>query len=66
VFSTVVALAFAFSLFAMFYLPLKNPQAHIAVWFEISLASLGYIVGMLAGLFGIPLPVPPSSKTSAD
>jgi hypothetical protein len=52
-------LAFAFSLFAMFYLRLKNPQAHIAVWFEISLASLGYIVGMLAGLFGIPLPVPP-------
>ncbi len=65
-FSAVVALALAFSLFAMFYLRFKNPQADIAVWSDISLACLGYIVGILAGLFGVPPPVPPHRKTSAN
>jgi len=65
-FSAVVALALAFSLFSMFYLRLKNPQADIAMWLDISLACLGYIVGILAGLFGVPPPVPPGRKTSAN
>jgi hypothetical protein len=55
-FSGIIALAFMFSLFAMFYLKLRNPQSDISTWFNISLACLGYIVGILAGLFGIAPP----------
>jgi hypothetical protein len=61
-FSVVVALAFAFSLFSMFYLRLKNPQADIGVWLNISLACLGYIIGILAGLFGVAPPVQSGPK----
>ncbi len=56
VFSVVVALTLLFSLFSMFYLRLKNQQADIAVWLNISLTCLGYIVGVLAGLVGVPFP----------
>lgn len=55
-FSAIVALAFLFSLFAMFFLRLKNPTADISVWLNIALTCLGYIVGILAGLFGLPAP----------
>ncbi|MBI2957103.1 MAG: hypothetical protein HYY26_07320 [Acidobacteria bacterium] len=56
IFSGLVALAFVFSMFAMFYLKLKNPEADVSNWLTIFLTCLGYIVGILAGLFGIALP----------
>ncbi len=56
IFSAIVAVAFLFSLFAMFYLRLKNPQADVSTWLNICLTCLGYIVGILAGLFGIAPP----------
>jgi uncharacterized membrane protein YqaE (UPF0057 family) len=59
VFSGIVALAFLFSLFAMFYLRLKTPGSDISTWLNICLTCLGYIVGILAGLFGIAPPTQP-------
>ena len=65
-FSGIVAFAFLFCLFAMFYLRLKSPQADIGIWLNIGLTCLGYIVGILAGLFGIAPPAQPGTGGSGS
>lgn len=59
-FSTLVGLAFIVSLGCMVYFKVTTPQADIGLWLNVFLTCLGYIVGILTGLLGIPTPNPPS------
>lgn len=55
-FSTLVGIAFLVSLGSMVYFKVKEPQADIGLWMNVFLTCLGYIVGILTGLLGIPTP----------
>jgi len=61
-FSALVAIAFLASLGSMIYFRLKEPGADIALWVNVFLTCLGYIVGILTGLLGIPTPAPPQPQ----
>lgn len=58
-FSSLVGLTFLVSLGMMVYLRLKEPQVDIGLWVNVFLTCLGYMVGILTGLLGIPTPNPP-------
>ncbi len=58
-FSGLVAIAFLASLGSMIYFRFKQPDADIGLWLNVFLTCLGYIVGILTGLLGIPTPSPP-------
>ena len=58
-FSTLVGIAFLVSLGSMVYFRVKETQADIGLWMNVFLTCLGYIVGILTGLLGIPTPNPP-------
>lgn len=58
VFSILVAVAFLVSLGAMLYFRFKDPKADIALWLNMFFTTLGYVVGILTGLLGIPKPKP--------
>lgn len=58
-FSGLVGIAFLASLGSMIYFKFKQPDADIGLWLNVFLTCLGYIVGILTGLLGIPTPSPP-------
>lgn len=62
-FSSLVGIAFLVSLASMVYFKAKNPQADIGLWVNVFLTCLGYVVGILTGLLGIPAPNPPGPGT---
>ena len=53
-FSTLVGIAFLASLGSMIYLKVKEPTPDIGLWVNVFLTCLGYIVGILTGLLGVP------------
>jgi len=55
-FSSLVGMAFLVSLGSMVYFRLKDPKADISLWVNVFLTCLGYVVGILTGLLGIPAP----------
>lgn len=55
-FSILVGLAFLVSLGMLVYLKVKTPGADISLFVNVFLTCLGYIVGILTGLLGIPQP----------
>lgn len=63
-FSALVGLAFVVSLGSMVYFKVKMPEADIGLWLNVFLTCLGYIVGILTGLLGIPAPNPPPPPPS--
>ena len=58
-FSMLVGIAFLASLGSMIYFKVKNSDTDISLWVNVFLTCLGYIVGILTGLLGIPTPNPP-------
>ena len=60
-FSILVGLAFVAALGMMIYSAVKEPPSDSGIWLNIFLTCLGYIVGILTGLLGIPSVPPPSS-----
>lgn len=58
VFSTLVGIAFLVSLGSMVYFRFADSTADIGLWLNVFLTCLGYIVGILTGLLGIPAPKP--------
>jgi hypothetical protein len=58
VFSCLVGIAFLVSLVAMVVFKLKDKTADIGPWLNLFLTCLGYIIGILTGLLGIPVPAP--------
>ena len=63
-FSVLVGIAFLASLGSMIYFKVKEPSADIGLWVNVFLTCLGYIVGILTGLLGIPTPAPPPQAPS--
>ncbi len=59
-FSALVGIAFLVSLIAMIIFKLRNGDADISIWLNVFLTCLGYVVGILSGLLGLPVPTPPS------
>ncbi len=59
-FSSLVGIAFLVSLGCMVYFRAKEPNADISLWVNVFLTCLGYTVGILTGLLGIPTPGPPA------
>jgi hypothetical protein len=55
-FSCLVAIAFLASLVAMIYFRIKDKTADIGMWLNVFLTCLGYVIGILTGLLGIPIP----------
>jgi uncharacterized membrane protein YfcA len=55
VFSGLVAIAFVVSLIAMLWFKGHDPTSDITLWVNVFLTCLGYVVGILSGLFGIPV-----------
>ena len=62
-FSILVGVAFLTSLGSMIYFRVADSKADIGLWVNIFLTCLGYIVGILTGLLGIPGPGPPSGPS---
>lgn len=60
-FSMLVGIAFVTSLGSMVYFRLVAPDSDIGLWLNVFLTCLGYIVGILTGLLGIPAPHPPAA-----
>ena len=58
-FSALMAIAFLVSLVAMIIFKLRDGDADIAIWVNVFLTCLGYVVGILSGLLGLPVPTPP-------
>jgi uncharacterized membrane protein YfcA len=56
VFSCLVGIAFLVSLLAMVWFRLRDKAADIGPWLNLFLTCLGYIIGILTGLLGIPVP----------
>ena len=55
-FSALVGIAFLGSLGAMAYFRHRDSNADISTWVNVFLTCLGYIVGILTGLLGLPIP----------
>jgi uncharacterized membrane protein YfcA len=53
-FSGLVGIALLVSLGSMVYFKVKAPDADIGIWLNVFLTCLGYVVGILTGLLGIP------------
>jgi hypothetical protein len=53
-FSGLVGVALLVSLGCMVYFKVKAPDADIGIWVNVFLTCLGYVVGILTGLLGIP------------
>jgi uncharacterized membrane protein YqaE (UPF0057 family) len=60
-FSILVGIAFLASLGCMIYFKVKESGVDISLWVNVFLTCLGYIVGILTGLLGIPASTPPPS-----
>ncbi len=54
-FSGLVGVAMLVSLGSMVYFKIKAPDADIGIWLNVFLTCLGYVVGILTGLLGIPV-----------
>jgi xanthosine utilization system XapX-like protein len=65
-FSILVGIAFLASLGSMIYFKVTDPTADIALWVNVFLTCLGYIVGILTGLLGLPAPAPPSQGAATS
>ena len=63
-FSILVGVAFLVSLGSMVYFRVADSKADIGLWVNVFLTCLGYIVGILTGLLGIPPPGPPAGASS--
>ena len=55
-FSGLVGVALLVSLGCMVYFKVRTPEADIGIWLNVFLTCLGYVVGILTGLLGIPTP----------
>ncbi len=64
-FSVLVGIAFLATLGSMIYFKAKDPNADIGLWLNVFLTCLGYIVGILTGLLGIPTPSQPAPGPAA-
>ncbi len=53
-FSGLVGVALLVSLGCMVYFKVKSPDADIGIWVNVFLTCLGYVVGILTGLLGVP------------
>ncbi len=53
-FSGLVGIALLVSLSCMVYFKVKTSDADIGIWLNVFLTCLGYVVGILTGLLGIP------------
>jgi uncharacterized membrane protein YfcA len=62
-FSILVGVALLVSLGCMVYFKVRTPDADIGIWVNVFLTCLGYVVGILTGLLGIPSPA--ASQPSA-
>ena len=65
-FSALVAIAFLATLGSMIYFKVKDPSSDIELWLNVFLTCLGYIVGILTGLLGIPTPSQPAPRPAAS
>ena len=63
-FSILAGIAFLVSLGSMVYFKAKDSQTDIGLWVNVFLTCLGYIVGILTGLLGLPAPSSPSAPAS--
>jgi uncharacterized membrane protein YfcA len=65
-FSILVGVALLVSLGCMVYFKVRTPDADIGVWLNVFLTCLGYVVGILTGLLGVPSPTPNHPSTPAS
>jgi hypothetical protein len=61
-FSALMAIAFLVSLSTLVYASVFKPEVKTDIWLNIFLTCFGYVVGIVAGLFGIPAPSAPTSS----